>query len=872
MKIRCQQCESPYAIDDKYITAKGIRAQCPKCKHLQLVKKEEPSADPLASLSAAQNARPDADPSPFLFDAAPVAVQPPTPQPAVTKAKAAPQSSAAFVFESPAPQATRESSGSVAANNDFDFGMSPPPQLDFGGSASEPADQTPVQSEQSLEFGQAQSRCESCGKVLLDPLDQAIGRCDACRNESTADTGSASTPAQSGEGVRLSLNVPSEKVAYRPAAGSPVPATHAVVARPRGAWVRNALISAALLAVLGFGIFVLLRKPWVAAPPALVVNRLPQNAESQALLASWKAKYPELSSRSRGDAAALVLAGEKALAFDSTQGYLDAREAFQKALVLDPEDDRALAGWVLGLAFSPAPGTGQQVFDAASSMLAVAERQSGKANLYVAQANLMAARHDNANDIIAVADTGKSSPDKRLQALALLATAQAQVQRNTQTAESLAKAAVAADPTLKHAQLIYARLLAANGNFQASAEAYRKRLAGDLGLWESVDELARLEVELGEPAEAKSWLEKAKAVHEVRAQIALAQLQFEVEGNANAAAEGLQKVLALSTANAEDKLRAAIRLSAVKRAQGDVEGALSAASQALELEPESVPARFQRLLALIRKPVASQARLDFDAMAQKWPNGQLALLIEGKLLQLEGRVEEAARAFEKAAQTEPLTADSMLLAGAANAQLKRDGKAWEWCVLKAAHSEPSTRVSSPLGDWLVTPAELLDTARGAYSALNRTKTNDPNSHFCEALVAFFSNDWVAADTAFGKTLGPDPRNPEALAFRALTALKRKSLPTAAKFAEASVEAGRTVGLAHAALAAVRLAQGKVDAAKTESTAALKYSPQLRLAQTIFAEVDARLNRPEDAKKVLRSVLSADENYREAKRVLYKYNL
>ena len=38
MRIVCQKCSAAYAIDDKLVTPKGIRAQCPRCRHLQLVK------------------------------------------------------------------------------------------------------------------------------------------------------------------------------------------------------------------------------------------------------------------------------------------------------------------------------------------------------------------------------------------------------------------------------------------------------------------------------------------------------------------------------------------------------------------------------------------------------------------------------------------------------------------------------------------------------------------------------------------------------------------------------------------------------------------------------------------------------------------
>ena len=44
MRIVCQKCSAAYAIDDKFVTPKGVRAQCPRCRHTQLVKREESAA------------------------------------------------------------------------------------------------------------------------------------------------------------------------------------------------------------------------------------------------------------------------------------------------------------------------------------------------------------------------------------------------------------------------------------------------------------------------------------------------------------------------------------------------------------------------------------------------------------------------------------------------------------------------------------------------------------------------------------------------------------------------------------------------------------------------------------------------------------
>ncbi len=66
MRIICQKCAAAYAIDDRVITPKGVRAQCPRCRHLQLVKREDSPAVPESKPAAAapKPAAPAAKPAP----------------------------------------------------------------------------------------------------------------------------------------------------------------------------------------------------------------------------------------------------------------------------------------------------------------------------------------------------------------------------------------------------------------------------------------------------------------------------------------------------------------------------------------------------------------------------------------------------------------------------------------------------------------------------------------------------------------------------------------------------------------------------------------------------------------------------------------
>ncbi len=929
MRVQCQQCDAAYGIDDKFVTVKGIRAQCPKCKHLQLVRKEVP-AEPASDVPPVPEGV-----SPFLFDAQPPAASvsvpvapspvprgPPRPslslgEPEIAKEflvrgrredegvpigtsrmnheamaekhqqdrliqaqnRSKPQSSAAFSFDSPAPQIVE--TGDTAAPFDFGFGGSPPMDL---GDPPPSSHESMLISEEEPAAAEAnpQATCEVCGKVLSDPFDQAIGKCDACRGSGVVPapslTESAATMPSTAASLRLTLSRPQAAAESRTSGTFEGASSSSATARPtpRSSMVRNSLLVALALALVAAASWLFVTKPWVKVAPPLVVAQVPLSDSGKRLKEQWRLRYASLVGQSRAKAAPLVEVGEKALALDSTAGYREARTAFEQALVLDGEDVHALSGWVLSLAFDPAAAQDTQTLDAALSMLAVAERQTGSPRLYAAHANLMVLRGDNANDVIAVADNGKLSNEKPVQALSLLAISQAHLSRNAQTAETVIEAAIAADATLKHAQLVHAKILVIRGRFGPATALLEKRLEADASSWETVETLASLLAEVLETEKAKLLLEKhAAAFPKALAPVALlSALNFVRDGNAEASAQRIAKSLSAADAAGAgvDSAEALIRQAIFSRIAGDFDGAATAAASALKVAPESAPARFAHLMAMIRKGVTSQARLDVDALSGKWPTPALGALAEGRVALMEGRLEEALKAFETAASNDSLRADAILLSGAVNARLKRDGKAWEWCLRKAAMAEPTVPSQGVLSLWLVTPQEMLEPARGAFSGLGNAKMNDPNVHFCEGLTAYFSNDGGQAEVLFARALGPDPKNPDALSFRALTALRRGDVNAASRFSQQAVESGRTVGLAHVALAATKMKSGKADDAQSEATLALKYAPHLLLAKTVSGEAQAKLKKPDEARKLLLGVLLTSPNYQEAKRVLYKYGL
>lgn len=919
MRIVCQKCSAAYAIDDKFVTPKGVRAQCPRCRHLQLVKRESEQATP-AAVGAPGG-------SPFLFEigsAGTPAVPPPPSQPKITETSEArprtsappsvppvsapvPSASAPFAFDfAPAPTATY--------GGGLQPGGTPPPLAPFQTSPFDLNGLAPKASDTSNPFGvdlppppppapvklsgpapaaastfdfnaatatAADVRCKMCGKVLIDAFDQALGTCDDCRSKPDESRAEANPRHE-----RVDVSRPAPRAqTFLPV--TTVPISNEVI--PPDATVRSAFrdgevpsnrgrmigIAAASVLVVLLAVFLVIRRPWERKRPPPVIHQAPVLSKPvEVVVQSWRMNYPELEGASRKQAEGFIAIGEKALALDTPRGYLDAEEAFQKALVVDSSNERAVAGWVFSLAFGHGDQIDDRIATAAEAMLGAAEQRSGAPRLYVAHAHLLIARNGNANDVQVMAQRGKGSPNFTDQALAALAVGQAMLGKNDTVAGEAFAESLKLDPKLKRSYFFQARLAAAMGRYRDAIGNLEKRLELDADQWEAADELARLYVEVGEFAKAREVLETAlkAAPRNAKARIALAKLGYQHSGEVSFAIDTLNAVIADKEMSNADLGDAYSHLAAAHRVAGDLTRSSEAVEKALEVTPHSVPAKLQRFWVMIEKNVTSQARIDLDSIKGKLGDIQLENELEGRLLFAQGRFDEAAAVLLKVHEAEPRRAEALLLAGAAAARAKRDGKAWEYCLNRGLKLDPLSFAIPAMTQWYVRPADFLKAAVGAYTSLNPTGVEDPNPELCEGLTSWFSEDLATADRHFAKVITIDQKNGDSYAYRALVALKRKDVGSAMRFAGKAVDASRLNALAHYALAASLMAANKHDAAKLEAANAQKLGAGLLAPRVIMGELEARLKNHDVAVRLLTGVLLADSYYRDAKRVLYKQSL
>ncbi len=981
MRIVCQKCSAAYAIDDKLVTPKGIRAQCPRCRHLQLVKSDQPAVTepavpapfsisgpppPLPSAAAAQPAAApaggDADlffdfsgpppppgpsgnskpttpgfappppappppaPAPPAFDAGGDMLDfsdlgGPPPEPATSPRALAPLPSA--LKKGPSPSAPKpmppaapaaaspmpQSSAPFDFSGDFSFGEPPPgpaaPLHKQGTSPglrlkpkedSQPPPPPPSKPPSSPAAGPGalaapQVKCKSCGKVLTDPFDQALGICDDCRNaqpsgiSGLSSPGEASGRAKSSSGVSKAAAPPAsngfsadagpaletaepEKKQVRPSQPRRAVATaYREGEEPQGGSGKVVAMAVLLLAVFGAGgAYLFIKKPWVKKPPPLA-QKLPISSARpiDAMVDRWRAQYPELT----GSAAEHAAAGEEKLALDTSSAYAEAEREFQKALVLDKSNDRAVAGWALALAFGRGDKVDGDTQKMAEQMLVAAEQRGGDARVYVAHAHLLLVRSANLNDIQILAERGTQSPSDKDKALAYLALGQAYLNKNPKSAEDNFAKAVKADPKLKRAYLYQVRFMVSQGEYRAAVQALEKRLQDDPDQFEAADLLAKLYLDVGEPALAKKTYQRAAqaAPSSGRPKLALAVLAYQHEGDLGAAASLLDGLAARKDENDRSlQVEALGHRAAVARLQGDAQGAMASADAAIALRSDDPNAHVQKLFASLAAGNAAEARAQLQHLKLGEPGLEAAF--EARVLMGEGKFGDAFDKLKKAVELDPRRTDATLLAGAAAVKAKNEPKGWEWVLAKGYKADPlQSGPRSPMAPVFISRSDFLAPARGTFAPLAKDK-EDPNPSLAEGLIAWHLGDLTAADAAFVKVISADPTNAQALAYRALVALRRKDAVNGGKHAAKAVASDRTSGVAHLAMGWSLLMTNKAEAARKSLQKAVELAPNLFLARAKLAEADIKVRKVAEAKAAMTQVLLSDPTYAEAKRVLY----
>jgi cellulose synthase operon protein C len=869
MRIICQKCAAAYAIEDRLISPKGVRAQCPRCRHLQLVKKDAAGADAGAP-------EPAAAPAP---QAAPPAVA----AAAVARAPVRPLSS-----EDALPGYDNLPGGESAPDPLFD-GLIPsgPARAAAAPAPARPAEPAPA-------------KCKECGKPLPDPFDQAIGTCEDCRQkakppESAAAPAAPAAPSsQSFQEIDLppleSIDMSGVSATGAPALGLEPRGTAANRSQPPRPYVASAAAKPAkrsggaggvvlglLLALLlvgggaGAAYYFLVMKPQteVVAKPVEPVGPPPVPAAIQAVLPRWELKFLDLT----GTSAQRLEVGARLLAEDQRSAYAEAEESFQQALLIDPRSDAAIAGYVQAVALGRGTSIDKAAFDEALALVEVAEERAGRTPaLLLAHANLMLTRP---NQPEAVGQARRLAEEVLTQGIDMdkaeahliigrtyLKTSQGLANQHFDTALTLA-------PNLR--RVAYYRALAheSAGEYSRALEALKGRLEKDPEHWDSLAAMARIYLEVGEVEQARKLYEsRAKGAEaDGRAVLTLAVMRYQVDGNAVAATKELRALLKNRQRYGEREVsEALVHLAAAERMAGNADAGVKAAEEALAAVKDMPAAHLQLFLAALGRGDAAKAAPHLQGFQGKTEDAALEKVLEGRLRLTERKPAEALELFQEALKLDSRREDAMLLAGIASAGAGRRDDAFRF-FFQTLQSDPMRPMPRPVTTlYFLRPGETLVGLKGAILEMKK-ESMDVAPSLYEALLLVHMGDRPEAERLFRQVFEQDPNNAGAAAYLSLLSLQRGEGAKARTFGAQAVTLGRQQPIAHFANGLALEENKKWEPAKRSLRDALGMAPALLSAEVKLAEMEMSSNRTSARERLLK-VAGLDPTYLAAKRLLF----
>lgn len=882
MKIVCEACSAAYTIDDAQLGPTPIGAQCPYCGHVRLVQAPEAEAPAAPSESELLDA--------FEFEPS---VEAPAP------IGDAPRLELSDDIGAP-PEPAADTPGWLATAGDDAMAVNMPEPSSDGLGIALDTDGGPMEPPGP---GEEQGRCRECGVELRDEFDRVIGLCethqDQRREPETAEavaswhvlapTGRRTGPMSLEElrnRIRSGEFRPSDQFSRDGARFEPLTrfSELAYLAKPAGPTGGRAMSAAVpaksgrrfrrgVFAVVGaLGVALLGGAYWKRAAIRSVVTRLHDGATKVSakapnplipLIAGWPAPKP-------GDAdtpASLVARARKAHAKDTWAHYAEAEALYQRALVLDPEDIVAMAGWVENFSLWRAPRATPAERSLMQSVLGYAEqRQPGSPDVARARAAFGLAQGDLGG---CQADAEAALKLDATDARATLLVAGCLMEGNVALGAKRAERAAELEPSLLRAGRVRAAAYARAGRFSEALDLLDARLRREPKNDFVLRDRAAIARGLGELDNAEKLLSRAiRAGGDVQAsRLALGALRLELGQTTRAAAlfkravEGDEPAGGRSVDAYTGWARAELYAGRPKRA-------LVVAEKAVAIDRRSAAAHFVHAESLLLTG-ASTVAAGVAAKGLELRPGEPALLaLAGRVAFARGQSEDGLKKLRAAVSVAPN--DPRYRGILASMYLRIGGATQAYTIMKrAAEIDPEVAFHRGRHGALALSPAAVDEAAQAFLAADTDEANRAVAAAAAAALYFHNGDRRRATRMLRRALDWDPANVPALIY----------------FAEIELERGRPQGAIRSARKVLRLEHGSALAylmlgrayrslerwrdAREAYAAALRSNPGLLAAKIELAGV--RVQRGDDAARaVLRSAFQLAPQNLVLRRLLWKF--
>jgi predicted Zn finger-like uncharacterized protein len=747
LKITCVQCQAVYSVDDALVSGGGIKVQCPGCGDIQLVRAG--GEQPAVAAPASPTPMPDiSEPTPAF--APPALSKPPASVPAPPADPfsemdlvGGPQELRAALggepfsgFDSSGGQAALEMPSSPSADADpfasLDLPGSPVPPDPFAGldkvSAADPPPlprgsargggakpPLPAMQARDVPVEPGADRCDRCGGMIPEGKGHE-GLCVRCRNLTSSQPPTADPTLERDWRVRksdgvilgpLTLAEMREKFTAgevgatdQVARGesefrliSSFPEFGAFFKRP-GETIRP-VFRHAPPSHTGRNILIVFAILLLGAGGAAyyfwdqILESFGQNEDDfsvvEDVLEAFSLEVPQLT----GTSAEAVAKGRELMLRDERLGYLEADRQFKMALIIDPTNLDAYAGWVQNRALlDQTAGEVSQRKVALDLIDHALERAPDKPELLRSKAYLLLSlgqvnqARDLANKVLTF-----SAQDPEGQ-LVLGAT---YLESSTELAVDLFSKALEGNKDLNMAYRLLGEAKIRLGKFHEALKFFRKRLEKDPGQYASLDAMARVHQAVGKFDKARQIYEQilGQEPNRVEAAVSLTRLQVQLLGQQRSALRLLDELLNKDDKEIDSTARALLlsEKSVILRLQGKLKKATEAVDEALKLDPMLVPALYSKAWLSLRTGDVGKAIVRFISLRSHMPESTRVFIHIAEAEAAVPHFDVAIKQYQMAVEAAPDDLDVYLMLAALHLELDNPNQAYA-LLRKATKIDP----------------------------------------------------------------------------------------------------------------------------------------------------------------------------------------
>jgi predicted Zn finger-like uncharacterized protein len=863
LKLSCPDCQAVFSIDDTLIAQGGVKAQCPACGKVQVVRPGKPQ----------QEAEPAPAPGQWEHTTEPSSLIPPP------------------LGEEPATPAPEPPTLPGAKPDESFKGpqLTPPVPPPTPKPRPEPPGLPPIKPVEPAS-GQALSedRCERCGGVIAAGTGIG-GICDRCRSieqESAIRPGDREWRVKKADGVILGpLTLDEVKVKFhqgevtandRVARGEAQfrlissyaefgdffkrPAFDMTFKHtPPSHRNRNiAILAVLILALAGVGVWYLLTQIEKSA-----------DEDDEDVLRTALDLFSQDIPTPTGSAGDEAASGRKFMLLDDRLSYMQADLAFKTALLLDPNSAEACAGWVQNRALMDR-GRGE----VASRKMALdlvdyfLRRQPEDPGLHKAKAFLLFSlgRHEEARTH---AQTAKGKQEEDAESLLILGATY--LESSTDMAVGMIKRALEANAELNVAYRFLGEAAVRQGKFHLALSYFQKRLEKDPGEFEALDASAKVYEEVGQFGKAVDTYEiiLAAAPHRPEALVALARLHTQVLGNPRKALAVLDT--ALKTAEkmpAEARAQVLTEHSIAHRILGNTKKALASAEQAVQADPMCVPALYARAVLNHEAGKVNPGLAQLRNLQAHMPE---SAHLRARIAEMESQIpnfQKAQEELKRAIEMDPSDLDLHLMMAVFHGFLDNPTQAYAWLQKSMAIDPFYSEIHQSIAPYYDGSTFLKVTVQRAMQTAAKYD-EDPLIQALCGIVLLRAGHGDHARNRLKKALAMDEECFQANLYLGVLALSQRKASVAIQYLERAHESDALHGTTTKLLGRAYLQKGKLKKAAQVFKNVLANAPGDLEARLGLGEVFIKAKKKARAAKALLKVYQADEGNLWAKRMLFQ---